>query len=316
MTDNVTPSPTGPLVRGYFVPVLDPRVEQPVTFSELLGALRAGWLVILFATLVLTALGVAAAFGLGKRYEARVVMMPVADSVSGSSLGGLVSQLGGLASLAGVSLSGDSQKVEAYVMLTSREFTDEFIRDESLMQVLFAKRWDPETRSWRPSLLKRDPTPADAFRTFNRKIRWVDQDRRSGVVTLTVRWKDPEVAARWANELVARVNARMRDRAIQDARRNIEHLQAQYERTPVVSLRETVARVMENEVRREMLATVRTDYAFRVIDPAVAAEPHEFVSPKRARLIAGGFVLGGMFGLLLVLARHFVRRGRAVAADQ
>lgn len=314
MTDQVTPPSSGPLVRGYFVPVLDPRGEQPVTFMELLGALRAGWVTILLVTSLLTALGVAAAFGLGKRYESRVVMMPVADSVSGSNLGGLLSQFGGLASLAGVSLGGDNSKAEAYAMLTSREFTDEFIRDESLLQVLYAKRWDAETGSWRPSLLKRDPTPADAFRTFHRKIRWVDQDRRSGIVTLGIRWKDPELAARWANDLVARVNARMRDRAIQDARRNLEHLQAQYQQIQVVSLRDSVARVMESEVRREMLAAVRTDYAFRVIDPAIPAEAHEFVSPRRTRLIAGAFVLGAMLGVLLVLGRHFLRRGRARAS--
>ena len=311
MTGPVVPSSSEPLVRGYFVPVLDPRGEQPVTFMELVAALRAGWLTILLATLAMTALGVAAAFGLSKRYEARAVLMPVAESVSGSNLGGLLSQFGGLASLAGISLGGDNQKAEAYAMLTSREFTDEFIRDESLLQVLYAKRWNPETSSWRPSLFRRDPTAADAFKTFDRKIRWVDQDRRSGIVTVGIRWKDPELAARWANDRGARVNARMRERAIQDARRNLEHLQAQYQQTQVVSLRDSVARVMENEVRREMFAIVRTDYAFRVIDPAISAETHEFVSPKRARLIAGAFVLGALLGVLLVLGRHFLRRERA-----
>jgi uncharacterized protein involved in exopolysaccharide biosynthesis len=119
------------------------------------------------------------------------------------------------------------------------------------------------------------------------------------------------VAARWANELVERVNARMRERAVQDARHNLEHLQAQYEKTQVLSLRETVARVMENEVRREMMATVRKDYAFRVIDPAIPSEPHEFVSPRRLRLMAGAFALGAAFGIFLVLARHFAYRERA-----
>jgi len=311
MTDDENSSPAGPLVRGYFVPVVDSRSERPVTFAELLGALRRGWLTILLVTFACTALGVAMAFTAGKRYESRAVLMPVADSAAGAGLGGLLSQFGGIASLAGMSLGGDNLKAEAYAMLLSREFADEFIRDESLLTVLFEKRWDPQAQRWRPSTWRRDPTPADAFDRFNRKIRRLEQDRRSGIVTLTIRWKDPEVAARWANELVERVNTRMRERAVQDARHNLEHLQAQYERTQVLSLRETVARVMENEVRREMMATVRKDYAFRVIDPAIPAAPHEFVSPRRTRLMAGAFALGAAFSILLVLARHFAYRERA-----
>lgn len=311
MSDDANSSPGGPLVRGYFVPVVDPRSERPVTFAELLGALRSGWLTILLVTVACTALGVAMAFTAGKRYESRAVLMPVADSAGGAGLGGLLSQFGGIASLAGMSIGGDNLKAEAYAMLLSREFADEFIRDESLLTVLFEKRWDAEAQRWRPSMWRRDPTPADAFDRFNRKIRRVEQDRRTGIVTLTIRWKDPATAARWANELVERVNTRMRERAVQDARHNLEHLQAQYEKTQVLSLRETVARVMENEVRREMMATVRKDYAFRVIDPAIPAAPHEFVSPRPARLMAGAFALGVALGIFLVLARHFAYRERA-----
>jgi uncharacterized protein involved in exopolysaccharide biosynthesis len=311
MTDDANLPTGGPLVRGYFVPVVDPRGERPVTVAELLGALRRGWLTILLLTFAGTALGVALAYTGSKRYESRAVLMPVADSSAGAGLGGLLSQFGGIASLAGMSLGGDNLKTEAYAMLLSREFADEFIRDESLLTVLFEKRWDPQAQQWRPSLWRREPTAADAFDRFNRKIRRVEQDRRTGIVTLTIRWKDPDVAARWANQLVERVNARMRERAVQDARHNLQHLQAQYDRTQVLSLRETVARVMENEVRREMLATVRKDYAFRVIDPAIPAAPHEFVSPRRVRLMAGAFAFSFGLGLLLVLVRHFANRERA-----
>lgn len=297
-----------PLVRGYFVPVVDPVGEQPLTVAELLQALRARWLMITLVTLAVTALGVAAAFGLTKRYDARVVLLPVAEGQGSAGLGGLLSQFGGLASMASLNLGGDNLKTQAYATLVSRKFADDFIRDEGLLPVLFASRWDEATQAWRPSLWRENPTPGDAFTRFDRKVRLVDQDRRTGIVTLTIRWTDPEQAARWADLLVERLNAQLRAQAMQEARRNIEHLKAEFDRTQVVTIRESIARVMENEIRREMMAAARTDYAFRVIDPAVIPGAHEFVSPNRKLLIAAALAAGLFLGLFMAVVTYFHQR--------
>jgi uncharacterized protein involved in exopolysaccharide biosynthesis len=297
-----------PLVRGYFVPVVDPGGERPVTLAELLGALRARWALILTLTLISTAIGLTAAVFMTKRYDAAVVLMPMADSQSAGALGGMLSQFGGIASLAGVSLGDDSLQKEAYATLVSRAFTEDFIREKSLMPVLFENRWDAAAKDWRPSVWRYEPTLADGFERFNRKIRRVDQDRRTGMVTITIRWKDPDLAAAWANDLVERLNTRLREQAVRDFRRNIQHLKGEFDKTQVVALRESIASVMESEIRREMLAVARPDYAFRVIDPAVPAPLHKFVSPNQKLLVALSFGGGLLLGVLIVISMHLYRR--------
>lgn len=301
---------TGPLVRGYFVPIVDPVGEQPLTFAELLKALRDRWRMIAIVTLSVTIVGMVAAFGLTKRYDAQVVLLPVAEGPGGAALGSLLSQFGGIASMAGLGIGEDSLETEAYATLLSRDFADAFIRDEGLLPVLFARRWDVAAQTWRPSPWRDDPTSGDAFTRFHRKVRSVDQDRRTGIVTLTIRWTEPEQAARWANLLVERLNSRLREQAMREARRNIEHLQAEFDRTQVVTIRESIARVMENEIRREMTAAARPEYAYRVIDPAVPPEAHEFVSPNRKLLIGGTLAAGLLLGLFLAIGTYLFQRER------
>ena len=52
-----------------------------------------------------------------------------------------------------------------------------------------------------------------------------------------------------------------------------------------------------------MLAKVRDDYAFRVIDPAVTPEEGRFVRPKRLLLLAAGIVFGAFLCVFAVLLR-------------
>ena len=44
----------------------------------------------------------------------------------------------------------------------------------------------------------------------------VDEDKKSGLITLSITWKDPQVAANWANDLVKQLNEQLREQAIDE----------------------------------------------------------------------------------------------------
>jgi uncharacterized protein involved in exopolysaccharide biosynthesis len=52
-----------------------------------------------------------------------------------------------------------------------------------------------------------------------------------------------------------------------------------------------------------MLANVRVEYAFKIIDPAVV--PEMKFKPARTRIVITGFVLGAAVGFFLILLRNF-----------
>jgi uncharacterized protein involved in exopolysaccharide biosynthesis len=303
-----SPAELSNAVRGYFVPVFETDAPRPVTFGELYRAARRRWLWMLLGAVLGLGLGTALAFIIRPVYQGKVLMVAVKDDAGAGGLSGLLGQFGGLASLAGISVGSDSKRAENVAVLMSRGFTERFIRDEGLMQIMYASRWDPERKAWKPHLWKRDPTMANAIRKFDSKIRSIAEDRRSGIITLTIEWKDRELAARWANELVARANAEIRRTAIADSKRNIEYLQREAAETSVAALQQSIYRVVETEVRRGMLANVRPDYAFRVLDPAAVPDEREFVRPKRMLLAAGGLVFGFLVALALAIGVALQRR--------
>jgi uncharacterized protein involved in exopolysaccharide biosynthesis len=224
-------------------------------------------------------------------YRAEVLLAP-ADARTAPSLG---AQLGGLAALAGVSVGGDGS-VEALATLQSREFARAFIEEFELLPVFFADDWDEDIGQWRGPDPAEWPDIRDAVRFFHENVLRVAEDRQSLLVTMSVEWTDPVVAAQWAEALVKRLNVRLRERALSEAESNVAYLQAELAQTNVVTLQQSIGRLLESELQKLMLARGNEEFAFRVID---AAEVPKVPSrPKRTLIVVIGTLLGGVLGVL------------------
>ena len=284
---------------------------QSLSLTDIVNVLWARKRWVLVATAVVTALVAAYAFLSTPVYRAQVLVQPVTDRSASSMISDLMGQAGGLASLVGLSGLGDSEQNIAVPLITSDQFLERFIVDEQLLPRLFETRWDAQRKQWRNP--KKAPTIAKGIKALQRKVIGVREDRRRKLVTITVDWRDRDEAARWANELVKRVNDDTRTRAIEDARRSKTYLDRELAKTTIVELQRAINRLTEAQIKTEMMASVRDDYSLRVIDPARVPDEDDFVRPRRLLLIAGGFVFGVALGVLLALARHAFQRRRLAA---
>lgn len=256
---------------------------------------------------VFTIGAVAAAFLTRPVYRARVVMIPADSDESPAGLGAMLGNLGGLAALGGINLGGGDNSVEAIATLKSRQFTENFISQNQLISRLFYRKWDAENQTW--SVTGDEvPTLWDAWLYFDRKVRRVSDDKRSGLVVLEIDWIDAAEAAAWANELVARLNETMRARMLTETDASIRHLEKELARTDVVALQQAISRLIETYVKKQTVATIRPEFAFRVVDPAAAPDDDDFVRPKRALYLVGGPVAGLLVALFVLLIRDFLRR--------
>jgi len=245
-------------------------------------------------------------------YRAEVMMVTASEDRSMGSLAALSNQFGGLAALAGMDIGEESTaQQQAVAILRSREFTVRFMTDEHLLPVLFADKWDAEKSQWISAAQNRHPTYWDAYKKFDEKIREVKRNKKTGLITLAIEWTDPDVAAHWANELVRRVNATIQRQTIEEARRSIEYLQAQLQKTTVLEVQQAIYRLIEAQVKKIMLAEVREEYAFKIIDPAVV--PEEKVRPKRALIVLLGIFGGGIVGLFTAAVLGLRTRQRALS---
>jgi len=262
-------------------------------------------------------IGVTAAFTLSSAglvlilpswYRADVLLVPVraksaADLASPpGSLGGL----GGLASLAGITVGGSTS--EPLAVLESRDLARAFIEEQNLLPVFFARKWDAKLARWTPTDPKDWPDVRDGVKYLIDTIRTVKEDKKGGLVTLTIEWKDAKTAADWANLYADRANERIRARALLEAQANVNFLQHELTTTSVVTLQQSIGRLLDTELQKLMLARENKEYAFRVIDRAEV--PKWRVWPKRIQTVVLATVFGAVLAIYLVFLRDAIRRRR------
>jgi uncharacterized protein involved in exopolysaccharide biosynthesis len=263
--------------------------DGKIDWRELSRALMRQWKVVAIFFLLATIVSATYAHLAPDYYKADTLIAPAEDNEKSNAL----SALGSVASLTGLSIKDDTNKGVALAMLQSRTIIEGMIRDRDLLPVLYSNIWDPQSRKWKESDPKKIPTPLDGYDLFVKRIVNIDEDKKTGLVKIEVEWKSPQLAYDWANEIVARTNDELRNRALVKSENDLAYLQDQVQKSTVVEMREAIYHLMEDELKKAMLAKGNREYAFKVVDPAVIPEKKSW--PRRTLIV----LLGAMAGLML-----------------
>ena len=293
-------------------------------FLRVLNAYR--WL---FAGIVVagTALSVVIALLIPNVYSADTLLAPNEEQ-TGGGLSALAEQYGGLAALAGVDLMGepDEKTTLGLAVLQSRKFISDFVeRHDILVPLIAAKKWDrganelvidPDVydvadKKWvRKVRFPRKVVPSmqEAYEKFTEDVLTVSQNSKTNYVTITVEHYSPEVARQWTEWLVADINETIMRKDVREAEQAIEYLNEQLKATSLAELRNVFSRLIEEQTKTIMLASVTDEYLFKTVDPPVA--PEEKTRPKRSIIVLLGAFLSGVIAVLLVVSLHSRRRAQ------
>ena len=243
-------------------------------------------------------------------YRAESVLMSAETRQSASPL---LNQLGGAAALIGINVGADGGgSVEnAIAIMRSREFILKFIAENNVLVPLFAGTWDKENgtgvneevfdpRSGEWISNQGTPSPLMAYRKFSELLSIV-QDSSTGLVRVSIDWHDPTLAAKWVNQLIVELNRIIKLRDVKEANDAISFLQKQLESTQLVDMQRVFYQLIQSQTQVTMLADVRDEYVFQIIDTAVV--PDQKVAPRRDLITAMGTLLGAVLGFLFVFAR-------------
>jgi uncharacterized protein involved in exopolysaccharide biosynthesis len=279
-----------------------PSDEDEIDLLELIRTLLQGWKTIVGITILCTGLAVGYALYAPEVFKAETLLAPAQEEKSGAS--SALSQFGGLAAMAGVTIPADSNVERVLATLETRVFLKKFIEEKNLLPIIFEDFWDSASNSWKLQLVQEAFIAEDGISPLRGAIE-VDQDK-SGLITLSISWKDPQVAAQWANDLVKQLNEQLREQAIADSKKRVGYLEQELAKTTLQDMRAVLYNLLESEKQKAMLANVNEDFALEVIDPAVAPESRE--KPKRKLIVALGGVCGGFLGIFAVFFAQFVRK--------
>lgn len=288
-----------------------------IGLREIFGILWQGKWIIVGISLVVVIVAIAVTLAMPNIYKSEVLLAPAEES-AGGGLAALGDQLGGLASLAGVNLGKKetSRVIIGIEVLKSRAFiTDFIIRRQILVPLMASKGWDAETGDividedvydvatsrWLNFGSRAEsaaPSVWNAYKVFVGSLN-VSQAKDSGLVRVSVSHHSPLLARQWLEWLVEDVNSQLRQRDIEEATRSIDYLKRQLESTSLTGMQQVFYQLIEKQTQTIMLANVREQYVFKVIDPPVV--PEEKASPKRGLIVLLSFVLATVFASVVVL---------------
>lgn len=203
------------------------------------------------------------------------------------------------------SSSRDNFLAVTVARLRSRKFTAEFIGKHQIYQKLYPNQWEHGAEIWKPEF-KFDQI--GAFKHFSENIRLIEHNPENDIITLRMRWTDPEVAQQWANAYIDAFNHHMRQRTLDEVARKQAFLFAELKKSDIVDIQKSIYRLIEAQTAIAMLANSRDQFALEIIDPATI--PSDRFSPAPKRLIAYGSLVGAALAITFILGRIFYTRFR------
>lgn len=283
---------------------------------------RHRWLLICSA-LIGGVLMATVALSMRNVFESQALLAPAQNNSNGlSSISG---QLGGLASIAGIQLgTNDQLTTEAIALFTSRSFLLGFIQDLGIKPALFPDSWDADQKKWaapggvtriiaalQPSSDTNDrskyaspnePTDSDTYTLFRKNFIAISQDKKTSLITLTVRAYTPDQAMQWATELTRRANNHLRAAKKLEAEKSIAYLKEALEETSVIEMQTSMYQLIEAQTKTIMFANATDEFALKTIDPAYY--PERKSSPRRTLMAIVGTLIGLLMGGAYLLLRY------------
>ncbi len=302
---------------------------EEVDFLELWLVVWRGKLLILGVTSIFTAAAIFYALSKPDIYQATAILAPASISNT-SSLSSLAGQFGGLASLAGVSLggaNGGDKSVVAMELIKTWGFLENFINNNHLEVEVFAvkgwnkakntlilddKLYDEETSRWVRNFDSETketsaPTSWELFGRIKNRIN-INQDQKTGLISLSVEHYSPFVAKEWVDLLVNAINQHIQAEDKREAMDSIAYLKEQVNRTSIAEMQTIFYQLIEEQAKTLMLAEITSEYVFKTLSPAkVPAVKHK---PKRILIVVFGIVMGGFLSVFFTLVRFYLGKSK------
>lgn len=262
-------------------------------------------------------------------YRATAVIIPVGGKESGGSeLSMVAQQLGGLP---GITLPGSRSSSEIISMLNSNIIREKMIEKYNLLPVLFRERWDGTRNEWKTgtgapfmalTLIGRVsglfsgeeagaksaksgvPSLWDGIRSLEEVIK-VSPNMKDNTITVSAEYKDPEVAERLIEELLATLNERMSAEAKRVAQMNKKYLAEQLGSSYDPIIRQKVFNLIAQQVEINMMAEVKENFAFKVIDPPRA--PDRKFKPQRQSIVRLASIASALAGVFAAFIFEYLR---------
>jgi len=304
--------------------ILDNQLDQSLGPRKFLLLIRCNARFIIGITAATFVAAALLSLVLPVKYRAQALIAARPDPSTNSALGSVQRSL---ASATGLSTGSDTRSYELIETIRSERLTRDLIESEILLPELFHERWDEQESEWKSdrsvaASLKRllsgfgsddeqenaAPSMAFAFEKFD-QARTVEFSPKTRLISISIEWSDPDIAADWVNRTIRHTNAYLLNRDERETLSKLDYYKKQVEQESAINIRSNIYQLIQNEY--ETLATLkaREEYALKTVDPAFV--PSRKSRPQRRVIATMGMVLGFLASIGYVVLRDEFRRSES-----
>ena len=298
--------------------------DDEIDLRELFYVLLEGKWIIISVTAFFSIIAVIYSLQLPNIYESKALLVPVNSS---SAISRAARSYSGLVGIAGINLpaggdGGNSAKAIKKISTLSF-FEKNILPNIHLPDLMAVESWDPKTNTLafdkniydtKSNTWIRDfsypnqqtPSPQDSFQVFKNAHLSLSEDKDTGFITLSIKHQSPFIAKQWAELVVNEVNAFYSQKDKSESEKAASYLNQQISMTGFSEIKQVLAQLLQEEIKKLTLIEANQFYVFDYIDPPVVMERKS--EPKRSSIFILGALLGGMLSVFIVLIRHYAMK--------
>ena len=284
--------------------------QEEIDLKQLFDAIWSGKWIIISLTSSLSIMAVLYSITLPNVYKSEALLSPVVSEGSNEAM----SNMGGLASLAGINLQTQSvgNSTKALKKLTTLSFYEDNILPNIFLPDLMAMdSWDSKNNKiiYDKNVFNSDnqtwnktPSPQKSYKYFMRVLNFT-RDFETGFVTISIRHESPYIAQEWTNLIVNQLNDFFRAKDKREAQAAMVFLNTQMAQTSYTEIKQVIAQLLQNKMQQLTLIEANEFYVFSYLDPPKVMEEKIEPNPKSISIL--GALLGGLLGILIVIIREY-----------
>ncbi len=224
-------------------------------------------------------------------YEANALIAPAGKSSTDYA------GMGGMSAMAfsiGLTTPASASMAELVNLLNSNILKEETVRRHNLVPLLSGKS-ATDTRSEEQKIRSAVGFLQGALK--------VEPMRKENAIRLSMRSRDPKMAATILDNVLAELTEHMSSEARRVAQTNKKYLEGEVDRTTDPFIRAKIYSLIAQQVETSMMAEVKENFAFKMLDPPRV--PSHKSGPNRSRMVMIAFAASLIAGIVVAFLREY-----------
>jgi len=279
-------------------------VEDEIDLSNILRVLWKRKFLMIFIIFIISLCGLIYIYFQDNIYMSKAVLRPVQNGTSQQN-SSMMSNLGSLASLAGLSIGGGGGITPYNTMNAIMQDTDfiyDFVKKNNFEQKVvenYESKKDKKKYKENPKYYIYESVKNDLVFKENAK---------TGLITIAYNNKDREFAKQFIDKILFTVSNEYKTLDMLNMDIRIDNYKKEISQTDDITLKNKLAEIVTGLIQNKVVSNAQEFYGFEIVTPSFIPDDIDYVKPNKPILFGVFFVFGSIIAILSALLLEKIKQ--------